>query len=344
MTTHVEGDRVVVTGSITGAIFPSKQAEVARRLELRGSAGSPYRVDGAIYARDLVAVGGGTLFAPVLVRGDASFTTEGKGGLHRALGGIHVSGNLSVKAAKRRREETFLARPDGAAMVVRGDIVADAILLEDTIAFGNIHARRVKLVRSVVLGQVIATEAAVVSASAVVSYEAPSIRFEGPCTMIFALGTSDEPPCFAPYSDGSGEIPPAVYFHPALQAAGVNDWLVTPSLYKPEALFKARLFPVDWIQANLSMQVEKIRNGKRVLDEVIVPRHVLSIGGRVLGLASLKEALDRTTRVLQAVLEYPHLHSSFREKYRKEWQTSPSSFVRWSLDAATQESAPKASA
>lgn len=328
MSERVEGDRLVVTGKSSGSQFPRKQEAMAQRYEADGTtAEGPFFIEGSIYGRDLRFRGPGAVLGPVLGRGDITLEPSEGQAPQRFLGGLHSSGNIGSAPRKGGFRASLLASVDNVGTVVRGDVIADQISLIDTVVFGCVRGRRVKLSRCIVFGNVIATEAAVIGSSTILGYEAgQEVRFEGPCCLVFPNGTSVEAPAFVPAVDEAGfELPCSVMFLPALLAlgstslgycprpdAGVtwasDSWRPTAEslLGNDESVIAASLHPVDWVKHSVETEVRKLR-GKEIFTELVFSdRYILSIAGRALDFDAIVPALRHATWMLKTAIEFDH--------------------------------------
>ncbi len=320
MSEKVEGDRLVVSGRSAGSHFPRKQAETQQRFEADGTGREgPFHIEGSVYGRQLRFRGAGTVLGSVLGRGDVTFAEPGRAPA-RFLGGLHASGNVVSEPTRRGHLQSLLASVDHAAIVVRGDVIGDQVSLVDAVVFGNVRGRRVRLARCIVFGQVIADESAVLAASTVLAYEAPTVRFEGPCCVVFVAGTSVEVPVFAPYVDELGaELPCAVMFLPAMRALG--GIALSHRSWEPGAgaLAGARLVPADWVRAPVDTTVRRLRDGKVEARTVVAERYVLSIGGRALNFAPLVSQFGHFTWLVRTAFEFEHYAPQVQASTRAHW-------------------------
>ena len=335
----MEGDRLVVSGASAGSHFPRKQTAMQQRFEANGTGSSgPFLIEGSVYGRDVRFRGPGVVCGPVLGRGDVTLdASEGKGP-QRFLGGLHASGNVVVTPRRGGFAGSLIASVDRAAVVVRGDVVAEQVSLTDAVVFGNVRARRVKLSRCIVFGQVVARETAVISSSTLLAYEASEVRFEGPCCMVFAAGTSVQEPAFGPAVDEQGiELPYVMGFLPALRALGSKalmfrpapppgsswapaSWVPSAHELGPERLMGATLRPVDWVRTDVVTPVRKVRDGKVVEEIVPAERCVLSIAGRALDFGAISSGLEHATWMLRSSLEFDHYSPAVKHKTHAAWE------------------------
>lgn len=341
MTERIQGDRLVVTGQSSGSHFPKKQSAMAQRFEADGStADGPFHIEGSIYGRDLRFRGPGAALGPILGRGDVTLEPEYGKAPQRFLGGLHANGNISVGPRKLGFAGSPLAAVSKTSVVVRGDVIGEQVSLTDAVVFGNVRGRRVKLSRCIVFGQVIASEAAVIGSSTLLAYDAGrEVRFEGPCTMVFPIGTSIEEPAFVPAIDERGvELPCTIAFLPALRALGSQGLTLRPNpepgaTWAPEGwqstaselrggegdLERSLLRPVDWVRAEVETEVRRLRGKEVVSERVPSERYVLTIGGRALDFDAIAPSLRHATWMLRTALEFDHYSTAHQSRTLDDW-------------------------
>lgn len=339
MSERLQGDRLVVTGTSSGSQFPRKQEAMAQRYEADGNTSAgPFYVEGSIYGQDLRFRGPGAVLGPVLGRGDVSLEpTYGKSP-QRFLGGLHASGNIGTAPRRNGFLGSLLASLDNVGTLVCGDVIADQISLCDTVVFGNVRARRIKLSRCIVFGNVLASETAVIGSSTVLGYDAGrEVRFEGPCSMVFPVGTSIDTPAFVPATDETGlELPCAVMFLPALRAygssaltfrpglpagAGANGWKSTASELSEgdAAIIASALHPVDWVRHPVQNEVRRYKGRQLIVEVVPSERHILSLGGRALNFEAIIPALHHATWMLKTAIEFSHYSTLNQRRTMEAW-------------------------
>jgi hypothetical protein len=318
MSERRDGDRIVVSGYSAGSHFPRTQAATQYRLELDGlSKEGAFHVDGAVYGRDLRLRGPGAVLGPILGRGDVALENH-SGQVQRLMAGLHANGNVVARSRGAPLGSLLGRGLAGADYVIRGDVVAEHVSLENAVVFGNVRGRRVRLTACLVLGQVLATEEAVVSASTLFAYETPSIRFEGPCCALHALGSSDVPPSFADFTDGAGKRwPLQIVFYPSLFARSDGALMHRPEGQGVHEF--AQLHAADWVRVD-AIKLRRRVQGERVVEErVPVERYVLSIAGRALNFKEISSHIERLTWMLKTVLEFEHYHPNVRQRLQREW-------------------------
>lgn len=358
MSERMQGDRLVVTGSTAGSLFPRRQEAMAYRFEADGNTPEgPFSIEGSVYGRDLRFRGPGVVLGPVLGRGDITFEpTYGKAP-QRFLGGIHSSGNVGTGPRREGFRRSPLASLDHVGTLVRGDVIADQVSLTDTVVFGSVRGRRVKLSRCIVFGNLVADEAAVVSSSMLLGYESKrEVRFEGPCSMVFPAGTSVEVPAFVPATDETEmTLPCSVMFAPALRAFGAKSLLFRPRLepgaplsdaeWAPtsqelsggeDAVHASRLHLVDWVRHPVETEVRKLRNREVVVEHVASERYILSIAGRALDFEAVVPALRHATWMLKTAIEFDHYSALHQRKTQESWEArclpDELKLLRWATD------------
>ena len=187
--------------------------------------------------------------------------------------------------------------------MLRGDVLATNVVLENAIVFGNIEANRIHVTSCIVFGALIAKEKLTVTASTLLYYHAPEVVFEGSCMMVNAMGESNEPPVFATYEDGGGSLWDAdLRFYPAVRPERGKDMLMNRPWTNPAGRYDAaKLYPeTDWVRVDVA-PIES--------DDPSTPteeRHVLTISGRALTRTAASQqslsASSRSADVLQSEL------------------------------------------
>lgn len=367
MSEQLQGDRLVITGTSSGNHFPRKQEAIGLRYEADGTTkAGPFYVEGSMYGRDLRFRGPGAVLGPVLGRGDISLDPGDAGEPQRFLGGLHTaSGNIGCAPRKTGFLGSLMASINNTGVVVRGDVIGDQVSLVDTVVFGNVRGRRVNLRRCIVFGNVVAPEGIVIGSSTVVGYESGAdVRFEGPCSMVFPVGTSVEVPAFVPATDEAGlEVPCSVMFLPALLALGSSSLVFRPRIdstpelddatWRPtakdlqrrdESVEACALHPVDWVLHPVDTTKRKL-HGREIVEELVrSERYLLSLGGRALDFERILGTLNHVTWMLKSAIEYDHYSPANQTRTEAAWvercRPDELQLLRW----ATSKAAPKASA
>lgn len=319
-----DGDRTVVTGKSAGSHFPRTHEMLQYAWTADGTTtDGPYRIPGSVYGRDLVFEGPGEVDGPVLGRGDIAIRPAARpNGRQRFACGVAATGSVVVDGATAPLTESLVRDLAAADVVVRGDVLASSVRLRNTIVFGNVEAARVHLDRCIVVGAVVAKEIVTVAASSILYYHAPRVTFEGPCTLLHAMGESHEPPVFAAYEDAGGQVWPAsVVYYPAVRAANGAGLTQQPWAPRPDAANRAVLKPgVDWVRVEADVPVAKLRDGRMATETERQTRHVLTIAGRCLDFRPVARSIDALAFLLRSGLEWEHYGPRVREEVRALWQ------------------------
>jgi len=188
---------------------------------------------------------------------------------------------------------------------------------------------------------VIAEEGAVIGSSTVIGYDSKGeVRFEGPSSMIFPMGTSVEAPAFVPGVDETGlELGCSVMFLPALLAQGSQALVFRPRLDTTGAasdstwrataedlstgdagVLGSGLHPVDWVQHPVDTTVRKLR-GREVVEELVPSeRYIISLGGRALDFQAIVPTLHHVTWLLKTAIEYDHYSPVNQTRTEAAWR------------------------
>ena len=301
-----EGSNRVVASSVKGNIFPTVERETIFSLLIDGTQGSPVRVHGSVYGRSLRILGDARVDGPIVSRGDVRIEPQGR--IVRLLSGLTVNGSINVVASAAIRNRHLGHGLDEAWMIVRGDVTASHnIFLSNTIVFGSIRAQNCKLDRCIVLGTIVAQEKLTVSRSAIAGYTSHEVTFEGPCTMIHAIGESARRPLFVPHEDADGITAVDLRYYPILRPKFGFLNLGESALNSYPSY--SRLDPqADWVA------VQAPRNAAFGYAEGRSEHWVLSLGGRVADFTAIQESIEVLAEMLKCGFEFEHYHPNVRER------------------------------
>lgn len=343
MTTRVDGDRVFVSGLVRASIYPKVEAETAYTVECDGSIEGGFDVHGAIYARQLRFRGNGTTRSCVVGRGEIVLDVRGIA-RQRFLGGLVASGSVEVLADPITIKDSVGGDIKRAKVLVRGDVIGEAVALRDTVVFGNIQARRIVLERCIVVGAVVAREELVLRGSTVLYYHAQTVRFEGPCMCLHAMGESIERPVFAPFEDVDETIyPPSVLYYPVIRGREDSALSNRPWVERPVGTAAGMLHPpADWVRVNIEQPAPATEIRDRH-DEPMTKRSerwVLSIAGRAMHFGILSLNIRAIGRMLQTAFEYDHYVEQAQVEARLwiEQQCTPDE--RWLMELLALDADP----
>lgn len=297
------GDRLVLTSSIEGNVFPKSERETLFPLTIKAESG-PIDIQGSLYARSL-DIGEGDILVqgPIAARGDV--TVSPGEGTFRALAGITTLSGVVIGEKSRSRRQLA----DGlneCRSIIKGDIVSNqSVLLNNTVVFGSISAVNCAIVNSVVLGTIHCQDQLSVEMSSVGGYLCKSVVLRGLCTLFNALGESVDKPQFLPYEDVDGSlIGSSVHLYPALRSeVGMrvaHDQVSDSSL--------SLLYPeVDWLA--VTAEPDPLSS-----DTLPSKRWVLSIGGRIADFSKINAASESLSEMLRVGFEFSHYNPETRNK------------------------------
>lgn len=320
MSERTDGDRVVVTGYSAGSHFPRTQAKMHYGFEANGlSPEGPFGIQGSVYGRDLRFRGPGTVCGPVLGRGDITLDNAPTGKSQRFLGGLHASGHVASVRRAVALPQSLSGSLGSCAAVIRGDVIGQSVTIENALVFGNVRGRRVDLSHCIVVGQVLADEECVLSATTFLSYASPRVRFRGPCCALYAMGASEFEPVFERYTDSTNKTWESdLRFYPAFCGNGP----MSNRPWEPETRdYRAsKLNPADWVRVDATRSVQRRVENKVVEQQVEAERYILSIAGRALNFVPLKDSLDRLTFMVRSALEFDHYTATTQATTRSHWR------------------------
>ena len=301
------GDRLVLTSSVEGNVFPKTERETLFPLTIKTES-DPIVIDGSLYARTLdIGSGNIAVHGPIAARGD--ITVSPGEGTFRALAGLTSLSGVVIgeKTLSRRQLADDLTE---CRSIIKGDIVSNqSVLLNNTVVFGSINAVNCTIINSVVLGTIHCQEQLSVEMSSIGGYLSKSAIFRGVCTLFNALGESIDKPQFLPYEDvDGGLIDCSVHLYPALRKEVgmrvVSDQVSNVSI--------SLLYPdVDWLAVTAEPDP---------LSSAPLPseRWVLSIGGRIADFTKINEAAASLSEMLRVGFEFSHYNPETKNKELQE--------------------------
>jgi hypothetical protein len=303
----VEGDRLVVTGRCAGNLFPTTQTAMLLQLEARETkADGAFILAGSVYGRNVRFRGLGIVMGSVLGRGDVTLEAV-VGRPQRFLAGIAANGNLVAQPLGTPLMQSPLADVRRVRFVIRGDIIGDAVSLEDAIVFGNIDATRVSLHRTAVFGSVVARERLEVRASSVLTYRADDVVFQGPCMLLHALGESRSLPSLVPYEDVGGRlVPTSLQLYPLVRELPGTSFFNRSFLGVADGVAELSL-DYDWVRTTAS-------TGEAAF--------VLSIMGRALDFRTFERSVRHLYGLLRTGLEFDHYDAKAQAEVKTHWKAT----------------------
>ena len=320
MPERTDGDRIIVTGYSSGSHFPREQKLMNFSWEANGnSKDGPFDVKGSVYGRDLRFIGPGTIHGAVLGRGDLTLENH-TDGQQCFFGGLCAHGNIVVSGKARPIQDTLNGGVEKADIVIRGPVMAHNVTLENAIVFGRVEADRVHLINCIVMGAVIAKGQLTCTASTLFYYNVENVTFEGPCTMIHAMGDSGNAPVFGAYEDGTSKIwDPDVRLYAVFRGDGPitnRAWEEPTSNYTSSKLSPGN----DWVRVDATRREPIEREGGIVYEDVPVERFFLTIAGRCLNFESIHENITNLYSLLKHALQYDHYTPHTRTEIQAEWE------------------------
>ena len=149
-----DGSKVVVTGKISGSVFPTNEKDTVFPVLIEGESAAA-TIEGAIYGRSLEMRGAVSVLGPVVARGDLRISPRGK--LIQMLAGLTVNGSVNCEPKIQNLSDQIDVQD--AQLIIKGDIAANQnISLKNAIVFGSIRAVNCTLENTIVLGTCIIEE------------------------------------------------------------------------------------------------------------------------------------------------------------------------------------------
>ncbi len=299
MSIQIDGSSLRVTQSVRGNVFPRSESEVIYPVLVDASRdGAPIGIEGSLYGKSLRLIGAVAVGGPVVARGDLVIQPMTSQATFHS--GLSASESISVELPVGGLA-TLQQSIDKASVVVRGDVSAKNVSLENTIVFGSIKAVNCRLKNCVVLGTAWATESLIVTTSTLAGYLAQGVTFEGPCMMVHSIGESSTRPVFSPAELPNGDIFGSdIRFYPALREAfGIVS--NQPQNYPQHSCLSTT---ADWVK------VQNTKPGAAARD-----RWVLSIGGRISDVRRIRESISLMAGMLRCGFEFDHYAPAERSRH-----------------------------
>ena len=328
MSVREEGSNIVVDTSISGSLFPKSERDIVFPVMIDGSKVQDILViEGSVYGRSLEIRGSVLVWGPVVSRGDTKITPIDTKRI-QLMGGITVNGVFNAGYVEGMPINTLHDSIENTSVIIRGDIaVNQSLFLNNAIVFGSIRAVNCRLLNCVVLGTVSVEEKLSVAMSSIGGYTSREVVFEGACTMIHAIGESNEKPVFSPYELSNGTIVGSdIRYYPAMitssrltNIAGSQSFYPTYSLLDPFS---------DWVRV-LASTNEVIDSSS---ESDLITKWVLSIGGRVGDFQKIQASIDALTDMLKCGFEYDHIVPEYKAKLKETVLNSLTQDEAWILN------------
>ena len=323
-----EGSNIVVDSSINGSLFPKSERDIVFPVMIDGSKNQDTLViEGSVYGRSLEVRGSVLIGGPVVSRGDTKITpTDGK--RVQLMGGITVNGVFNAGFPEGTAFNTLHDAIDNCSVIIRGDIaVNQSLFLNNAIVFGSIRSVNCRLLNCIVLGTVSVEEKLSVAMSSIGGYTSREVVFEGACTMIHAIGESNEKPVFSPYEISGGTIVGSdMRYYPAMRS---NSRLTNLAESQSKYPSYSALDPYsDWVRVLAS--TNEVIDSSIESDRII--KWVLSIGGRIGDFQKIQSSIDALTNMLKCGFEYDHIVPEYKEKLKEDVMISLNQDEAWILN------------
>ena len=328
MSIRDSGSNRTVDESHKGSVFPVTEKETVFNLLVDGAKGKTVHVEGSVYGKNVTILGDVLIEGPVVSRGDVRLEARGK--TIRLLSGITANGSINLIRASSENVDLIERDLKNATLIVRGDIVSsNNVFLSNAIILGSIRAQNCKLERCILLGTANIDEKLTVSRTAIAGYIAETVVFEGPCTMIHALGESSNRPVFAPHEDSTGVAGCDMRYYPIIreQHGFINQGKVSEAKYPIYSKFD----PIaDWVVVEAQENPGKVGNGQNL------QRWVLSLGGRIADFRSIQESISALAEMLKCGFEFEHYQNSISKKCLESILPRLNADERWILTEVCQ--------
>ena len=328
MSVREEGSNIVVDSSISGSLFPKSERDIVFPVMIDGTkSSSTLVIEGSVYGRSLEVRGDVLIGGPVVSRGDTKITpAENK--RVQLMGGVTVNGVLNAGRPEGENFKTIHDAIENCSLIIRGDIaVNQSLFLNNAIVFGSIRSVNCRLLNCIILGTVSVEEKLSVAMSSIGGYTSREVVFEGACTMIHAIGESNEKPAFLPYELSDGSIVASdIRYYPAMRKDSRLTNIVENQSQYPSY---SALDPYsDWVRvlANTNEVIDSNGASDRIT------KWVLSIGGRIGDFQKIQSSIDALTDMLKCGFEYDHIVPEYKEKLKNSVLISLNQDEAWILN------------
>jgi hypothetical protein len=292
----MDKNNVELQNEVNGNFYPSTQSELLRNLILK----SPFNVNGGIFATNIKNIGVGIVHGPVLATEEITFEAgQVPGNPLRFMAGINATMSIAVMETGKPPEESVIGDLNKAGIIVNGDIISNYVKLENTLVFGNIRAKQVSIVNSVILGAIFADDSLRLENSIFGSFQTGKAKLHGINGWWLPFAISSSPVEFETSSDG--RIAEVHYLPIILGNTGSSNII---NYYEKLMKSKARIFPSDVFQDNT-------QNGDIY--------YILSLAKRALNFRLIERDVQKIKLLIMQLSLYEHLDASSKEEAQRVW-------------------------
>lgn len=184
-----------IQGEHAASVFPTRHEELRRLVRLTGT----FRLDGGIFAHDIVVDGTGTVRGPVYARQETVLhlpVDEDKS--IRFNSGVGARKAITCRVPRERAERASLRAGARPPLFVLGSVFADSVNLCDALVVGNIEGRNVNVARSIVIGSIRADNDATIADTTLLSFQAGRVELRGHNSLWLPYGIAQTEITFVP--------------------------------------------------------------------------------------------------------------------------------------------------
>lgn len=320
-------NHLVVDTKLATGIMPGNIASLLRDVTLKDE----FRVNGGVYAYNLVVNGVGTVTGPVLVRREITLhPPEEQGKMVLFLSGLAAGVSVLTRVSDQKQHSPVHDR-EFTPLIIRGDVIAPSVSLENTVVAGNIHCDEAVIKDSIIIGVPYVRDTLRLENVVLLSYDAGEVRLFGRNTLLLPYAISRNS---APNFDDEVTRPPEIpedrrdkeaaadanvawmrYFGLCYTKYGCGEDAIICDRHRDGSC------PYAPVRMN-SEDVYPTREGTR-------SGHALTMAPRMLDLPKLSEEIKRVSQFVYNAQMYDHFDDSAKKWFLKDSIDSEDAMIRF---------------
>ena len=325
MARNISGDKIVVTGEESGALFPTNREECYKDVYVDGT-NKFFNVNNSAFSPNLKMSGAGTIRGAVFASKNLRLENDGNLGVQCFLSGLSSHDSIIAESLGDNKITSGVSNGiENAKFVVRGDIVCgNKVSLQNTVVIGSVYANLIELHNSIVFGTVKAENSLKATCSGLGMFRAKRVDFNGPTKIYTASGFSLDEPTFNSYEELETDYPCKLYYDPLCRfyKIAIEDWLSPELSQNADDIDKVLLKKRDFIKVDNTQAISKIFNNVPVELEGygrLQTAYFLGIEGRALNMSPVYDNNKAFNTIINGIFAYEHLINEKREELKKIW-------------------------
>jgi hypothetical protein len=334
------GDKIVVTGEETGALFPTNREETFKEIHVNGSRKAFYITNSA-FSPNLKFIGSGTIKGAVFATESIRLENDGKIGVQCFQSGLATHGTIIGESlGDNKISSSVPASMDNARFIIRGDIIAGkSVKLINAIVLGSIFCESLELENSIVFGTCRVKGELIATFSGLSIFRTRSLILNGPIKFFTASGVSIEEPVFNSFNHLGVLYPSIMLYDPLCRYYNifVDKWINYDDNLK-ELYDKIELYKTDFIKIDDSNLINKILNkfSFNLSTNEISTIYLFGIEGRGFNMDSVFKRNEVINNIMNGVFIFEHLTNEKKEEVKKLWKENMKEQEINFLEIATQ--------